>query len=62
VRRLPKLSHGSGRRKQPLITALQVRWTLEIIAANLSKAGWTWGCVSAVDSAGRTIRIADAML
>jgi hypothetical protein len=27
---------------------------------NLSKAGWTWGCVSAVDSIGRTIWIADA--
>jgi len=28
---------------------------LEIIADNLSKAGWSWGCVSAVDSGGRTI-------
>jgi len=27
---------------------------------NLSKAGWSWGCVSAVDSEGRTIWIADA--
>jgi hypothetical protein len=26
----------------------------------LSKAGWSWGCVSAVDSEGRTIWIADA--
>jgi hypothetical protein len=26
----------------------------EIIADNLSKAGWSWGCVSAVDSGGRT--------
>jgi len=25
-----------------------------------SKAGWSWGCVSAVDSEGRTIWIADA--
>jgi len=32
----------------------------EIIADNLSKAGWSWGCVSAVDSEGRTIWIADA--
>jgi hypothetical protein len=31
----------------------------EIIADRLSKAGWSWGCVSAVDSAGRTIWIAD---
>ena len=32
----------------------------EIIADNLSKAGWSWGGVSAVDSRGRTIWIADA--
>jgi hypothetical protein len=42
-------------------------WTLvlfekywEIIADNLSAAGWSWGCVSAVDSNERTIWIADA--
>ena len=32
----------------------------EIIADNLSKAGWIWGIVSAIDSNGRTTRIADA--
>jgi hypothetical protein len=32
----------------------------EIIADNLSEAGWSWGLVSAVDSRGRTIWIADA--
>ena len=32
----------------------------EIIADNLSKAGWSWGCVSAVDSEGRTMWIVDA--
>jgi hypothetical protein len=32
----------------------------EIIADNLSKAGWSWGCVGAVDSEGRTIWIAEA--
>ena len=31
-----------------------------IIADNLSKAGWSWGCVSAVDSEGRTLWIVDA--
>ena len=44
------------------------RWHLDvealkywaIIADNLSKAGWSWGCVSAVDSEGRTISIVDA--
>ena len=34
----------------------------EIIADNLSKAGWSWGYVSAIDSNGRTIWIADAHL
>jgi hypothetical protein len=32
----------------------------EIIADNLSKAGWSLGCVSALDSQGRLIWIADA--
>jgi hypothetical protein len=32
----------------------------EIIADNLSKAGFSWGCVSAIDSSGRTIWIVDA--
>jgi len=32
----------------------------ETIADDLSKAGWNWGCVSALDCEGRTIWIADA--
>jgi hypothetical protein len=32
----------------------------EIIANNLKKAGWSLGCVSAIDSERRTIWIADA--
>jgi len=32
----------------------------EIIADNLSKVGWSWGCVSAIDSNRRTTWIADA--
>jgi hypothetical protein len=32
----------------------------EIVADNLSKAGWSWGCISAIDSNGRTVWIADA--
>jgi hypothetical protein len=32
----------------------------EIITDILSKAGWSWGCVSAVDCEGRTIWIVDA--
>jgi len=27
----------------------------EIIADKLSKAGWSWGCVAAIDREGRTI-------
>src|SRR4029453_17129032 len=32
----------------------------EIIADNLSRAGWSWGCVATVDARGRTIFVADA--
>ena len=32
----------------------------EIIADRLSKAGWSWGWVSAIDREGRTIWIVDA--
>jgi hypothetical protein len=32
----------------------------EIIADNLSEAGWSWGCVAGVDSNERTIIVADA--
>src|SRR5215471_4471169 len=32
----------------------------EVIDDNLSKAGWSWGCVSALNAQGRTIWIADA--
>ena len=40
------------------LSASMKHW--EIIADNLSKAGWSWGYVSAIDSSGRTIWIADA--
>jgi hypothetical protein len=46
----PKSKKGTMRRVK--------RW--EIIADNLSKAGWSWGYVSAIDSEGRTIFVADA--
>jgi len=32
----------------------------ELITGNRSKAGWSWGYVSAVDCEGRTIWIVDA--
>jgi hypothetical protein len=38
----------------------RARYYWEIIADNLSKAGWSWGCVSALDREGRTIWITDA--
>jgi len=38
----------------------RARYHWEIIAYNLSKAGWSWGCVSVVDCRGRTIFVADA--
>jgi hypothetical protein len=43
------------------LTALAQRMKYwEILADNFSKAGWNWGCVSAVDSNRRTIFVADA--
>jgi hypothetical protein len=38
----------------------ELRQASLIIADNLSKAGWSWGCVSALDREGRTIWIVDA--
>jgi hypothetical protein len=32
----------------------------EIIADNLSAAGWSWGCVATLNSNGQTIFVADA--
>jgi hypothetical protein len=32
----------------------------EIIADNLSKAGWSWGCIVRMDSEGRDIFVIDA--
>jgi hypothetical protein len=40
-------------------TALSLKYWA-IIGDNLSNAGWSWDCVSAVDSEGRTMWIADA--
>jgi hypothetical protein len=44
--------------KRGRIPRVKRHW--EIIADNLSKTGWSWGCVSAMDSEGRTIWIVDA--
>jgi hypothetical protein len=45
-------------RKKGKILCMKRYW--QIIADNLSKAGWSGGCVSTIDSNGRTIWIADA--
>jgi hypothetical protein len=37
-----------------------MKYYWEAVADKLSKAGWSWGCVSAIDSKGRTMWIADA--
>jgi len=37
-----------------------VKPSLEIIADNLSQAGFSWGCSDEVDSTGRVIYTADA--
>ena len=34
----------------------------ELVSDNLSKAGWSWGWVSVIDSEGRTLWIVDAHL
>jgi hypothetical protein len=49
------LLRGEQKRHNPINVKF---W--EVIADNLSKAGWSWGCVSAIDSRGRTIWIVDA--
>jgi hypothetical protein len=48
----------ASRRVCSLETGLKQYW--EIIAGSLSNVGWSLGCVSAVDSEGRTVWIADA--
>jgi hypothetical protein len=48
------------RREFPYLYRVESVKYWEIIADNLSKAGWSWGCVSAINSNGQTIWIADA--
>jgi len=49
------LPHGEQKRQDAA-----PREVLGNLADNLKKAGWSYGCVSAVDREGRTIWIADA--
>jgi hypothetical protein len=32
----------------------------EIIADRVSKAGWSWGCISTINASGQTIFVVDA--
>ena len=43
-----------------VIARVVAREYWENVADNLSEAGWSWACVSAIDSNGRTIWIVDA--
>jgi hypothetical protein len=47
-----------GAQKEAKLCGVKRSW--EIIADNLSKSGWSWGCLTAVDRDGRTIWIVDA--
>ena len=46
--------------KSNTAVTLSMASTTRFIADNLSKARWSWGCVSAIDSKGRTLWIVDA--
>jgi hypothetical protein len=43
----------SDRNRDNLLVGDSRKRVQETIADNLSKAGWSWGCLSAVDSSGR---------
>jgi hypothetical protein len=40
--------------------ARRMKYYWEIIADRLSKVGWSWGCVSTINSNGQTIFVVDA--
>ena len=51
---------GEEKRQYPCVWFTLLVPYSEIIADNLKKRGWSWGCVSAIDSNGQTIWIVDA--
>src|SRR5438094_9804726 len=51
---------GCTARIMPNYSAFRKRNRSGTAADNLKKRGWSWGCVSALDSEGRTIWIVDA--
>ena len=50
----------SDRNRDNLLVGESRKRVQEIIADKLSASGWSWGCVSAIDSQGQTIWIVDA--
>jgi hypothetical protein len=52
------LSLSCGEQRRQNAACVKRYW--ETIADNLSKAGWSWGCVSTIDANGHTIWITDA--
>jgi hypothetical protein len=48
------------RNRDNLLAGEYRRRLQEIIADNLSKAGFSWGCMATVDREGRTMFVADA--
>jgi hypothetical protein len=60
---VPSQPKRTDRRRRAYIMSASARNRMknwEVIADNLKKAGWSYGYVSATDSNGRTIWIADA--
>jgi hypothetical protein len=53
------IMRGWSRHSPSQLNAGRVKYW-EIIGDNLNNAGWSWGCVAAIDSSGRTIWIVDA--
>ena len=48
------LKRANSPQDESAVADLRRKWS------TIPKAGWSWGCVSAIDSNGRTIWIADA--
>jgi hypothetical protein len=58
ITKADKLSQVNGDKTEHWFCGYVMYW--QIITANRDKAGSSWGCLSAFDSRGRTIWIADA--
>jgi hypothetical protein len=55
------LKRANSPQDESAVADLRRKWsTIPKATDNLRKAGWSWGCVSAIDSNERTIWIDDA--